>query len=147
MKFSKKKIIFAIVCILFFASIQISYAGPISDAGDIEAQQNAFVQGSGFDPSTGSYSLSGYMANLIKVFLGILGVVFIILVIVAGFNWMTAGGDEEKVKKAKQMIQRAIIGLIIIALAYSITYFVFKSLPGGTGTGGSGGSSVVTPAN
>ena len=66
-----------------------------------------------------------------------MGVIFIILIILAGYNWMTAGGEEEKVNKAKQMIYRAIIGLIIIMSAYAITYFVFTNLPAGTGGGGS----------
>jgi hypothetical protein len=41
---------------------------------------------------------------------------------------MTAGGDEQKVTKAKDSIRRAIIGLIIIVAAYGITYFVFMAL-------------------
>ncbi|MBU0636943.1 hypothetical protein KKH16_01905 [Patescibacteria group bacterium] len=57
-----------------------------------------------------------------------LGVVFLILIIYAGFTWMTAGGDEEKINKAKDTIQRAIIGLIIILCSYAITIFIFGKL-------------------
>ena len=53
------------------------------------------------------------------------------MIIYAGFEWMTAQGDEKKVDKAKDTLTRAVIGLIIIIAAYSITYFVFTSLPGG----------------
>jgi hypothetical protein len=42
---------------------------------------------------------------------------------------MTAGGNEEKVGKAKETLWRAVIGLIIVASAYAITYFVFTNLP------------------
>jgi len=69
--------------------------------------------------------------TVISAFLGLLGIIFLVLIIYAGFNWMTAQGDEEKVTKAKDTLTRAIIGLIIITAAYSITYFVFSSLPGG----------------
>jgi len=62
----------------------------------------------------------------------LLGIIFIILMIYAGYNWMTAQGEEEKVTKAKTTIQRAIIGLIIVVSAYAITAFVFKSLQVGT---------------
>jgi hypothetical protein len=58
--------------------------------------------------------------------------------LVAGYKWMTAGGNEEKVKEAKSQIQHAIIGLAIIIMAYAITYFVFEAL--GDSMGGGGGS-------
>jgi hypothetical protein len=45
---------------------------------------------------------------------------------------MTAGGNEEKVSKAKTTLYRAIIGLIITISAYAITYFVFGALDGAT---------------
>jgi len=65
----------------------------------------------------------------ISAFLGLLGIIFLVLIIYAGYNWMTAQGDEEKVTIAKNTLTRAVIGLIIIVAAYSITYFVFSSLP------------------
>lgn len=64
------------------------------------------------------------VAALIKVFLGTLGIIFIILLIIAGYKWMTAGGNEESVKDARSQISRAVIGLIIILLAWSATEFV-----------------------
>lgn len=80
-------------------------------------------------------SLAQVVSVAIRGFLSLLGMVFIILMIVAGFNWMTAGGDEEKIKKAAATIRSAVIGLIIVASAYAITYFVFSNLPGsGSGT-------------
>jgi len=76
-------------------------------------------------------SLAGIVATVVKAFLGLLGIIFLVLIIYAGFEWMTAQGDEKKVDKAKDTLTRAVIGLIIIIAAYSITYFVFTSLPGG----------------
>lgn len=67
---------------------------------------------------------------VISAFLSLLGIIFLVLIIYAGYNWMTAQGEEEKVTKAKDTLQRAVIGLIIIAAAYSITYFVFQNLSG-----------------
>ena len=70
-------------------------------------------------------------AAIIEAFLGLLGIIFLVLILLAGYHWMTSAGDEEKVRKAKETIKRAIIGLIIVVSAYSITYFVFSRLPGG----------------
>ena len=41
---------------------------------------------------------------------------------------MTAGGNEDKVKEARTMITRAIIGLIIIVGSWAIWNFVFLNL-------------------
>lgn len=66
------------------------------------------------------------VGNIVRIFLGILGILFVILIIVAGFRWMTAGGNEENVKKASAQIRNAVIGLVIIFAAWSLTNFVIN---------------------
>jgi len=73
-------------------------------------------------------SVSTIVAKVINAFLSLLGTIFIVLTLLAGYNWMTAGGDESKIQKAKDTLQRAIIGLIVTVSAYSITYTIFKLL-------------------
>ncbi|MBI4779657.1 hypothetical protein HY797_04390 [Candidatus Falkowbacteria bacterium] len=94
--------------------------------------------------AAGEDTLSLLISQIIKAFLGLLGIIFLILIIYAGYNWMTAQGDEEKVTLAKNTLARAVIGLIIIIAAYSITYFVFSNLPGG---GGGNGGAQTGPIN
>ena len=74
-------------------------------------------------PNTGTDVLS-VIGNVLNIALGLLGVVLLLLSIYAGFLWMTAGGNEEQVAKAKTLLRNAIIGLIITLSAYSISYFV-----------------------
>ena len=103
-------------------------ASPLVDPTLPVAQAMKTGQTAGFNVGQKGF---GYIIDLvIKGFLGLLGLIFIILVIIAGYNWMTAGGDEAKVTKAKSTIQRATIGLIIIIASYAITAFVFKALDG-----------------
>jgi len=73
-------------------------------------------------------SLPQLVGRLINVALGFIGIVLLVLLLLAGFNWMTAGGDTEKVKKAQQQIKNAIIGLIVIVAAFAISSFVLTSL-------------------
>lgn len=65
-------------------------------------------------------------ADIIKTLLGLLGIIFFALTVYAGYLWMTAGGEDEKVTKAKTLLQQAIIGLAIILSAYAITLFAVK---------------------
>jgi hypothetical protein len=73
-------------------------------------------------------SLSQIVGIVIQTFLGILGVLFLSYLLYAGYSWMTAQGEEEKVTKAKDTIQRAIIGLVVTIGAYAISYFVLQRL-------------------
>ncbi len=68
--------------------------------------------------------------NLIGAFLSLFGIIFLILMIYGGYRWMMASGREEEVQKAKDTIKAAIIGLIIVLSAYTITYFISRSLEG-----------------
>lgn len=63
-----------------------------------------------------------------NVILGLLGVIFMILIIYGGFMWAIAGGDSGKVDKAKNIIKAAVIGLIIVMASYTITYFILGGL-------------------
>lgn len=68
------------------------------------------------------------VARIIKVFLGLLGIIFLVLLVLAGFKWMNSQGNEEEVKKAKDQITVAVIGLLIILAAYGITNFVTRAV-------------------
>lgn len=72
------------------------------------------------------------VGNVINVFLGILGTIFVVLMVYGGYKWMMAQGEEEEVTKAKDVIRQAIIGLMIILGAYAITAWVVRGLVSAT---------------
>jgi len=91
-----------------------------------------------------NFTLGQVIAVVIQGALSLLGIIFLIIIVFAGYRWMTASGNEESIKKAQDMIKRAIIGLVIVIMAYAITYFVFNQLSftgggGGNSNGGTGG--------
>ncbi len=118
-----------ILALSFVLISQVAQAGllEVNTVGEITNNTGAVQVGAGY--SAGA-TLGSVVAVIIKGFLGVLGIIFVILMIVAGFNWMTAAGEEEKINKAKDTLRAAIIGLIIVVSAYAITYFVFENLPG-----------------
>lgn len=79
------------------------------------------------------------IARIIRIALGLLGTVLVVLIMYAGFLWMTAGGNEEQIAKAKAMLKNAIIGLAIILSAVAIVTFVINSLISATTSGGGDG--------
>lgn len=65
---------------------------------------------------------------IIKSVLSFLGIIFVGLTVYGGFLWMTAAGNDERVEKAKNLITAAVIGVIIIAASYAISYFVISKI-------------------
>ena len=73
----------------------------------------------------------------IKAALSFVGVIFLVLMVYAGYLWFTSRGEEEPIKKAQKIIVASMIGLVIVAGAYGITAVVVpKILEKTTGEGG-----------
>lgn len=73
-------------------------------------------------------TVSSLAGQIIGIGLGIVGVIFLLLMVYGGFLWMTARGNDQQVKEAKNLIIAASIGIIIIAAAYVVANFVIGSL-------------------
>jgi hypothetical protein len=75
-----------------------------------------------------SGNLPQIIGRFIGALLGLVGSIFVVLIIWAGVNWMTAQGNDEKIKKAKATITGAVIGLVIIFASYAIVNTVVSAL-------------------
>lgn len=76
----------------------------------------------------GRASLQETVAKLINVALSMLGMIAVVIVLIGGFKWMTAGGNEEKVGEARKLIFAGIVGMAIILSAWAIARFVLVQL-------------------
>ncbi|MCU0679467.1 MAG: pilin [Planctomycetes bacterium] len=122
MKQAIKKIL---ILIIFFAIISFSFYPLDPACADIKGpleRLKSFGDKAGFNTESQNPqdTFITLLGQVITVLLSLLGIIFLVLIIYSGFTWMTAGGDEAKVTKAKTTIQRAVIGLIIIAGSYAI---------------------------
>lgn len=120
-----------------FASFVFAQSGPASGASaNVEK-----ITGLGRVGDT--IELSGtdiriIIAKIIRAAFGLLGIVALILVIYAGFLWMTSGGNTEQVEKAKMLLRNWAIGMAIIFSAFAIVQFIIVKLGAATGLGGEG---------
>lgn len=78
----------------------------------------------GVPVTVGTTTGATLFTSSIQWIIGIAGVVALIFIVYGGILYMTANGESGKVKKAKDTILYASIGLIIVALAEAITGFV-----------------------
>lgn len=136
----KKSFALAIISLLIFPIIAINQAaGQLIDNSDkLEEMTNKTAIAS----NLGQVEVGQLAADVIRVVLSLLAIIFLGLTVASGFQWMTAQGNEETIKKAQGTLKAAIIGLIIVLAAYTITYFIFTNLPfGGPSGSGGGGTS------
>ena len=74
------------------------------------------------------------VASVINVILGFLGIIAVVIILLGGFKWMTAGGSEHKIGEAKKLITAGVIGLVIILASWGIATFVITGLISATST-------------
>lgn len=77
--------------------------------------------------STGD-NATNTIKNIINVLLYGLGIVAVIAIIIGGFVYVTSNGDAAKIKKAKDIILYAVIGLVVALLAFAIVNFVIQRM-------------------
>ena len=111
---------------IFFILLALVLIFPPLVFAQVDLSQD-IAQKSGY-AAANSYTLSQTVGRIIKIALGLVGTIFLVLTVYAGFLWMTAAGEESKIEKAQEIIKTSVIGLAIVLAAYSITYFVMASL-------------------
>jgi prepilin signal peptidase PulO-like enzyme (type II secretory pathway) len=120
--------VFLISYILFMNKLQtFLYAG----VGSVLLTTHAFAAiepGDPIDPLRGNASTD--MVSVVQTFvqwvLGLLSIVAVIMGIYAGFLMVTAGWDEEKMKKGKHILMQVAIGIVVIILSYTFVTFIFN---------------------
>lgn len=95
----------------------------------LDANQQAVCDaiGTGTDCNTGgngASKLNSTIAGVINIMSVLIGVLAVIMIIFAGFKYITSGGDSGKVTSAKHTMIYALVGLVIVALSQFIVKFV-----------------------
>lgn len=122
MKKNLKKLLFLAI---FLTVLIVPYLVFAQTAGSPLGNMEKVGGDAGFKKATET-SISSIAGTVVTTALGFLGIIFLILTLYAGFLWMTAQGDSDKVDKAKKLLQNAVIGLILIISAYGIYQIVAR---------------------
>ena len=87
-----------------------------------------FLNAAGYSVGSGETDIRILLAGLVQVAISLVGIIFFVLIIYGGYLWLSAGGNEEQVKKATQILKSAIVGLIIALLSFMIVRAVASLL-------------------
>lgn len=127
-----KKIIQRLVILIFFSALfiplltfsQTSATNSSDEFKKTSADRfRAFTSQAGLGYGTPK-PLELVIADIVRVIIGFVGIILVLLLIYGGLTWMTSGGNEQKIEKAKGILTNSVIGLAITLTAYSIAYYV-----------------------
>ncbi|MCH7758940.1 hypothetical protein IID20_01105 [Patescibacteria group bacterium] len=131
---NRKKLLFILLVISFLISTNFVFAqGDVvkfrpqieipgsEDVFDqkIEPGQEITVEGDTF---------AKYIISLYNWAIRVIILLAIIMIMIAGFQWMTAAGNAPKVTQAKERIASALIGVLLAVASYTILSFINPSL-------------------
>ena len=105
----------------FISLTPVSAADICSSDASSEVKDAAGCNGGGDD-------LPNVIIGILNAIIGVAGIVSVIWIIIGGVTYMTSSGDAAKVKKGKDTILYACIGLIICALSFAIVNFVIANI-------------------
>ncbi len=131
MKMNSTKKTLIVLAVWMAASLPImASAGQSNSTMD---KLHYFAQYSGFaQQANPEDTLPAVISVIIQAFFAVLGAIFLFLILLGGYYYMTARGEEQKVEKALDTIRRGVVGLIIIVGSYAIWNFIqFYIINGG----------------
>ncbi len=67
------------------------------------------------------------IGNIIKAVLALVGALALGMFIYGGFTWLTSGGSPDRIKKGRDILVWAVIGLIVIFASYTLVDFLLRS--------------------
>jgi len=115
----KKGLIFKIIILSFIIAPVVAGAVTIGKFTPI-------VQG--IFPNSGEFSFEAYVNLIIKFMIAFAGLMAVVVIVIAGLMYITAGPKEGQTEKAKEIIWNAVIGLLIAVGFYLILYAINPSL-------------------
>lgn len=102
--------------------------GNLCSGSNFDLQGNATYKNTADCTDTGTNSISGKIKTILNILSAVIGIVAVIMIIYAGFRYVTSAGSEGGVKSAKNAIIYAVIGLVVVALAQVIVHFVISNV-------------------
>jgi hypothetical protein len=85
--------------------------------------------GTGLEGGIGSETtLTGFILRVINIALALAGLIAVLFLIIGGFRYITAGGNEDAAGSAKKIILNAVIGIIVIILSFVVVRVVSNTL-------------------
>jgi hypothetical protein len=76
-------------------------------------------------------NLNEFIGRIIKAALGLAGSLALLMFVWGGMQWLISGGSAERIKKGKDTLIWAVLGIVVIFTAYTLVNVLVKALASG----------------
>ena len=129
MKNIKKAVYFLVSLAIFFSFSQIALADATLDSAaekiKIIFKQSEFYKG---DSGAASKDVSVVIGKFVLAFLGISGILTLLVFFSSGIIWMTSQGNPTKLQSAKKGMIYAFLGVLIMFSSYALVKYVIENV-------------------
>lgn len=123
-KMKKTKLLFIILTTLVIVALpQIIIAAGV---GEIQTGLDFSANKAEIPTGPQSTDLTVLIGNLVNYLFGVIGALFLVIIIIGGVMWMTAAGNEERVSRASKILIAGVEGIVILFFSYTIVYFLIN---------------------
>jgi len=123
---NKKILSLLLISLFVFPLVSLALTNPAAANDDVFGLN--YVKNGDEGIALGQKDPREMAAQIINTVLTLLGIVAVVIVLLGGFKWMTAAGNEDKIGEAKKLLGAGVVGLVIILAAWGITTFVLNTL-------------------
>jgi hypothetical protein len=126
-----KRIVLTLLIVLGLgASMAATYSSTALATAKDEICNGANAAGGTTGCGGGDTGITALVASIVTVFSWIVGVLAVIMIIFAGFQYVSSGGDSGKISSAKNTLIYALVGIVVVALSQIIVKFVLQKVVG-----------------
>lgn len=75
-----------------------------------------------------TYSPAETISKVINLLFGFIAILAVSLIMYGGFLWVTSGGEQDKAKKAQELLTDAAVGIVVLAAVWSLAWLILKAL-------------------
>ena len=115
-----------LLCVLSFGAIFIAPMQEVFADSRSQVCQGVNAAAGGTDCADGTSDINKIITTFLNLFSVVIGIVAVVMIMVGGFKYITAGGDSSNITSAKHTIIYALIGLVVVATAQFMVQFVLE---------------------
>lgn len=118
---------YKIILVTILMALTFFYSLPVLAVDDYGIENTA-NQTSLENSRLSTLSIPEIVGDIIGYGLGFIGIIFFAIIFYAGIIWMLALGKSERAERAKDLLEKALIGLLIVFASYAVSRLVITLL-------------------
>ncbi|OGL32235.1 hypothetical protein A3F64_01530 [Candidatus Saccharibacteria bacterium RIFCSPHIGHO2_12_FULL_42_8] len=123
-----KNTLLSISAIVFLSGVGTVCITPPYALADTKKEVQTAVDDLSDGHVDGTNKIKSTIRDVINIMLFLIGMIAVLMIVIAGFRFVTSNGDSNTVSSAKNTIIYAVIGIVVAVMAYAIVNFILDNI-------------------